>query len=135
MLYVEHIIYNHMPYFIDKYGDPSILSTQGMEKSHYMAHNAYFRNTQHGGGSRKANSLRELFQWFYRRTLQILRTKEEVSSSAIAQAVQDAMIKKNKRIEAFRNSRALEELAKWRQGRSYQNRRWVKIQDKNTLQT
>ena len=125
--YVQHIIYNHMPYFIDKYGDPSIWSTQGMEKSHYMARNAYFRHTQHGGGSKKANSLCELFQWFYRRTLQILRTKEEISSSAIAQAVRDAKVKKEKRIEAFRNSNALEGLANWRQGRLYQNHRWVKI--------
>ncbi len=98
-----------------------------MEKSHYMARNVYFRHTQHGGGTKKANSLCELFQWFYRRTLQILRTKEEVSSSAIAQAVRDARVKKDKKIEAYRNSNALEELAKWRQGRCYQNRRWIKV--------
>ena len=100
-----------------------------MEKSHYMARNAYFRHSQHGGGSKKANSLCELFQWFYRRTLQILQTKEEVSSSAIAQAVRDASIKKDKRIKAFRNSTALEGLAKWRQDRCFQNRRWVKLQE------
>ena len=91
-----------------------------------MARNAYFRHTQHGGGSRKANSLCELFQWFYRRTLQ---TKEEVSSSAIAQVVQDARARKDKKIEAFKNSNALEGLAKWRQGRHYQNHRWVKVQE------
>ena len=72
---MQHIMYNHMPFFIQKYGNPSIWNTQGMEKSHYMARNAYFRHTQHGGGKSKANSLLELHQWFYRHILQQQRKK------------------------------------------------------------
>ena len=87
---MQHIMYNHMPFFIQKYGNPSIWNTQGMEKSHYMAQNAYFRHTQHGGGKSKANSLLELHQWFYRRILQQQRKKQMVRSFEVTQAIKAA---------------------------------------------
>lgn len=84
-----------MPYFINKYKDSSIWNTQGLKKSHYMARNAYFRHTQHGGGKSKANSLQEVFQWFYRRISQQLHKKETLRSSKLMQTL--------KEIEAFRS--------------------------------
>ena len=51
-----------------------------MEKSHYRAKAAYFRNTRHGGGFARSNSLHEMFDWFYRtiigRTLNIRKARE-----------------------------------------------------------
>jgi len=51
-------------------------STQGMEKSHYQAPTSFFRSTRHRGGQIKSNALKELFNWFYRRQLQRLCSKQ-----------------------------------------------------------
>ena len=41
--------------------DIHLLSTQGMEKSHYQARTSFFRSTRHGGGQIRSNVLKELF--------------------------------------------------------------------------
>lgn len=61
-----HILYAHAPYFLHEYGSLALWSNQGMEKSHYQAKAAYFKNTRHGGGKVKSNALLEMFNWFYR---------------------------------------------------------------------
>ena len=63
---LQHILYAHAGYFLDKYGSLALWSTQGMERSHYQAKGAYFKNTRHGGGLMKSNALHEMFNWFYR---------------------------------------------------------------------
>ena len=67
-----------------------------MEKSHYMARNAYFKHTQHDGGKSKANSLLELHQWFYRHILQQQRKKQMLRSSEVAQPIKIAEERKEK---------------------------------------
>ena len=69
MFVVQHILYNHMPWFANQYGSPSIWSTQEIKKSYYQARGAYFQHTQHGGGRLRANSLKEVYYWFYRRII------------------------------------------------------------------
>lgn len=73
----QHILYNHLPWFAKQYGAPGIWSTQGLEKSHYQARTAFFKHTRHGGGRERANSLREVFEWFYRRILVNMSNKDE----------------------------------------------------------
>lgn len=114
-----------MPFFIDTYGNPSIWSTQGLEKSHYMARNAYFRHTQHGGGRSKGNSVHEMFQWFYRRILQQLRKKETLRSSEVVQALKTIEKQKARRSKAFKDSNAILQQNRWRQQKTYVNHRWV----------
>ena len=114
-----------MPFFIQKYGNPSIWNTQGSEKSHYMARNAYFRHTQHGGGRSKGNSLHEMFQWFYRCILQQLRKKQALRSSKVVQALKIIQEKKEKRSKAFKNSNAILQQNRWREQKTFVNHRWV----------
>lgn len=121
---LQHILHNHLPFFIAKHGNPSIWNTQGLEKSHYMAHNAYFRHTQHGGTHKKANSLKELFQWFYRRILQRLHQKKVLEESKTAQILR--VIQRNKRATTFRESKAIEGQKRWRENMLYENHRWTK---------
>ncbi|KAI5078400.1 hypothetical protein GOP47_0006071 [Adiantum capillus-veneris] len=122
-----HIIFNHLPYFIQKYGNPAIWNTQGMEKSHYMARNAYFRHTRHGGSRIKANSLRELFEWFYRRIIHRMQAKEVLANSATAQAIRHLQQQKAKRSMAYNNSGARESQRRWRETMVYVNHKWRKI--------
>ena len=44
-----------------KHGRLAIWSTQGMEKPHYMARNAFFWRAQYFGEKQKENSLKEGF--------------------------------------------------------------------------
>ena len=73
----QHILYNHLPWFANQYGAPGIWSTQGLEKYHYQARGAFFRHTRHGGGRERTNSLREVFEWFYRRVLVNMLDKDK----------------------------------------------------------
>ena len=36
-----------------------------MERSHYQAKAAYFKNTRHGGGYIQSNAFHEMFNWFF----------------------------------------------------------------------
>ena len=74
---MQHILYNHLPWFAKQYGAPGIWSTQGLEKSHYQARGAFFRHTRHGGGRERVDSLREVFEWFYRRILVNMLDKDQ----------------------------------------------------------
>jgi hypothetical protein len=65
---MQHILFAHGAYFMDKYGSLEIWSTQGMEKSHYRARGVYFKNTRHGGGRVRSYYLEEMFNWFFRNT-------------------------------------------------------------------
>ena len=76
----QHILFNHTPWFIKQYGFLSIWSTQGMEKSHYQARTRYFKHTRHGGGRQRANSLLEVFQWFYRQIWQKYKLQNSLES-------------------------------------------------------
>lgn len=79
----QHILHNHLPWFAKKYGAPGIWSTQGLDKSHYQARGAFFRHTRHDGGRERADSLREVFEWFYRRILvNMLDQNENLESNA-----------------------------------------------------
>ena len=119
----QDIIYNHLPFFVKKYGCPAIWSTQGMEKSHYMARNAFFRHTQHFGGKQKGNSLKEVFQWFYRGVLQKIATKEKVKASQIRIAFQVAQ--KQRRRIILESSNAAERHAEWRKTKIFVDHKWV----------
>ena len=103
---LQHILYSHTPWFIKEYGSFSIWSTQGMEKSHYLARSRYFRHTRHGGGKNKADNLLEVFYWFYRQVLHQSNTnaaKIAYQSSATYRALQENTLKRKR---AYNNSSA-----------------------------
>lgn len=90
-LILQHIIYNHAPFFVRTHGSLSVWSTQGMEKTHYMARTGYFKHTRHGGGQNRANSLLELHQWNYRRLFHRANQKALLKSSPVIRALQISM--------------------------------------------
>lgn len=120
---MQHILYNHTPFFAKKYGSLSIWSTQGMEKSHYMARTGYFKHTRHGGGKNRANSLLELHQWTYRRLFHRAQLKEQLKSSELIRTIQQS--KKEKRQKSYNESSARESHALWRHSRIRIARRWA----------
>lgn len=85
---LQHIVYAHGAYFMNKYGSLDIWSTQGMEKSHYRARGVYFKNTRHGGGACvggiRTNYLLEMFNWFYRTTFGRVLARERAQQSKLA---------------------------------------------------
>lgn len=122
---MQHILYNHTPWFVKEYGSLSIWSTQGMEKSHYVARSRYFRHTRHGGGKEKANSLLEVFQWFYRQVLHQSNTnkaKEDYLSSKTYKALQDSTLKRR---TAYNNSTAKRRFYNWLCTRRREGSKWV----------
>lgn len=121
---MQHILFNHGPYFAKTYGSLSIWSTQGMEKTHYMARTGYFKHTRHGGGKDRANSLLELHQWTYRRLIHRARQKELLKHSEITRLLQH--IHKEKRQRAWEDSTARELHANWRQSRVRSGKRWAR---------
>ena len=121
---MQHILFNHSPYFAKTYGSLSIWSTQGMEKTHYMARTGYFKHTRHGGGKDRANSLLELHQWTYRRLIHRARQKELLKHSEITRLLQH--IHKEKRQRAWEDSTARELHANWRQSRVRSGKRWAR---------
>lgn len=124
---MQHIIYNHLPWFTKKYGSLSIWSTQGMEKSHYQARGAFFRHTRHGGGRIRANSLKEVFEWFYRRKILQLNMKKAAAENeeATKKERQDRDGLKLKRRTYWKNSIASARLAQWRSLRVRKNSKWI----------
>ena len=61
-----HILYAQSSFFLDEYGSLAIWSNHRMERSHYQAKAAYFKNTRHGGGYIQSNAFHEMFNWFFR---------------------------------------------------------------------
>lgn len=121
---LQHILYNHTPWFIKEYGSLSIWSTQGMEKSHYVARSRYFRHTRHGGGKNKANSLLEVFQWFYRQILHQKDTsakKLAYETSDTYRALQDLIAKRK---SAYNNSSAKGRFYNWLGNRQREGKKW-----------
>lgn len=120
---LQHILFAHGPWFLKRWGPLSIWNTQGMEKSHYRARAAYFRNTRHGGGFTRSNALHEMFDWFYRtiigRTLNIRKARE----SELVRAVQE--VSKNKRQCAWKASTGTVGVSRWLQSRSRQGSKWI----------
>lgn len=100
-----------------------------MEKSHYQARTRYFRHTRHGRGASKANSLLEVFQWFYRTILQRYKAQEKkklFENSEIALALKK---RKKKRQEAYNQSSAKEKFLQWLCSRQRQGKRWGFLQN------
>ena len=62
---------------------------QGMERSHWQARCAYQRATQHGGGVKKSNPMRQLCQWWYRRIQVRARVKIKQSKSTVSCAIRE----------------------------------------------
>ena len=132
---LQHILYNHTPWFIREYGSLSIWSTQGMEKSHYLARSRYFRHTRHCGGKEKANSLLEVFQWFYRQVLHQSSTKkakETYESLATYRALQETIIKKR---GAYNSSLAKSKFYNWLGTRQREGKRWASRTSSSTMAT
>ena len=129
---LQHIIYNHAPYFARKYGSMAIWSTQGMEKTHYMARSGYFKHTQHGGGKIKSNSILELHQWQYRKLLQRAQHKKTISQSTISKALM--IVNKQKRQQAWHNSSASRNHAIWRESKIRVGMKWSSASSEEALQ-
>ena len=127
-MFWQHILHNHIPWFAKQYGYPAIWSTQGMEKTHYQARGAYFRHTQHGGGTVRANSFKEVYFWFYRKI--ILRSKKEKSLQLKkdAQTLQISRSILQRRLR-WKQSSAEQNLAAWRATKGRQNKVWVPHQE------
>lgn len=118
-----------------QYGSLSIWSTQGMEKSHYQARTRYFRHTRHGGGANKANSLLEVFQWFYRQVWHRSKAQEKkklFENSDIALALKRG---KQNRQEAYNRSSASEKFLQWLGSRQRQGGRWGCLQNECLTQS
>ena len=88
-----------------------------------MARNAFFRHTQHFGGKQKGNSLKEVFQWFYRGVLQKIETKRKVKASQVKIAFQVAQ--KQRRQIILESSNATERHAEWRKTKVFVDHKWV----------
>ena len=70
---MQHVIVKHSSWFVTEYGSLAVWSTQGMEKSHYVAKMAFSKHTQHDGTKKHCPSIVQTFQWWYR----IIQEKEE----------------------------------------------------------
>ena len=118
---LQHILYAHAGYFLDKYGSLALWSTQGMERSHYQAKGAYFKNTRHGGGLMKSNALHEMFNWFYKNLggRKRQRSLGNVTLRRVAKVVSAT------RARAWRESSAGDTLRRWVLTRRRCGSRWV----------
>jgi hypothetical protein len=77
-MFATSIICTHGPWFAEKYGSLAIWGTQGMEKSHKLAHTIYHRYTQKGGGSNHSDVLVQMGQAFYRRKMVGFKRKHQL---------------------------------------------------------
>jgi hypothetical protein len=111
---------------MENYGELSKWSTQGMEKSHWQARSAYFRATQHGGGKNQANSLEELFMWFFRKQHQRVEATKVVKNSEIYRALRQNQ--RLRRRQIWINTNATQKHTIWRSTKKRQGKKWV---DKN----
>ena len=117
-----------MPWFANQYGCPSIWSTQGVEKTHYQARGAYFQHTQHGGGTTRANSFKELYFWFYRRIVLCATKQEFTKQRKEARLVEISRLIQQRR-QRCKNSTAENNLALWRATKVRQNKTWLSNED------
>ncbi len=95
-----------------------------MEKTHYQARGAYFRHTQHGGGTIRANSFKELYFWFYRRIILRATKQEFTKQKKDARSVEISKIIQQRR-QRWKDSSAEQNLAIWRATKVRQNKLWV----------
>lgn len=84
---MQHILFAHGGWFMNKYGSLEMWSTQGMEKSHYRARGVFFKHTRHGGGRIRSNYLKEMFNWFFRCTFGRNLSRETAHKSALAKVL------------------------------------------------
>lgn len=78
VVFLQHAIIRHAPFFVERYGSLAVWSCQGMENSHHAAKSAYHRHTQHRGGKTKKSPLVQTFQHWYRIISHRFRNKEVV---------------------------------------------------------
>lgn len=94
-----------------------------MERSHYQAKAAYFKNTRHGGGGKhKSNSLHEMFNWFYRSLGGRSRQKARGPCSLLRKVIKNVNLRRE---TAWKASNAMHQLQNWRSVRRRAGRRWV----------
>ena len=84
---MQHQLFSHGPWFAKKYGSLAIWGTQGMEKSHKLAHIIYHRCTQKGGGSNHSDVLLQMGQAFYRRKMDGFKKKKHLPETIELQRV------------------------------------------------
>lgn len=124
---VQHVLVKHGPWFVEIYGNLSVWSCQGMEKSHHAAKAATQGHTQHGGTAARTSVIVQQYQWWYRCIQHRYTRKEQrrleesraipVDPSAIAAAA--------RRRHAWWASGAAEASGVWRQSRHRDGNRWV----------
>ena len=71
------------------------------------------------------DNMYEVFQWFYRRILQQVHRQQILNSSPMLQTLCELKNRKEKRQEAFTNSVGIEAQQKWRETKTFVNRRWI----------
>ena len=84
---MQHILFAHGGWFMNKYGSLEMWSTQGMEKSHYRARGVFFKHTGHGSGKICSIYLKEMFNWFFRCTFGRYLSREIAQKSALAKCI------------------------------------------------
>lgn len=114
-------MYAHGPWFLKTYGSLAIWNTQGMEKSHYRAKAAYFKNSRHGGGKGLSNALVEIFQWFYRGVLS-RQNIEETRARGLTSMISSSNLARR---AAWKSSTANARHREWRMSRVRVGKRWV----------
>ena len=92
---MQHILFAHAPWLIEKYGSLNMWSAQGMEKSHYATRCAYFKSTHHGSGVFCSNALHEMFEWFYHGIIGSSLEREKALLMQLGRAIND--VNKNKK--------------------------------------
>lgn len=98
------------------YGSLAVWSTQGMEKSHYVAKTSFVKHSQHNGTSLRHSAIVQSFQWWYRviqhREIQRKR-KEARAKNPVILAVEAAA---EKRRQTSNLSTTNARHAKWKKG-------------------
>ena len=96
-----------------------------MERSHWQARCAYQRATQHGGGVKKSNPMRQLCQWWYRRIQVRARVKIKQSKSAVSCAIREMQAERRRSI--YVSSQGRQNHAEWLRQRQRQGKVWKEI--------
>lgn len=94
-----------------------------MERSHYQARCAYFKNSQHGGGKVRSNALQEMFNWFYR---EITGSKARRRGNLSVRRHIMKVVSERRR-QGYNRSNARERAQAWRATRRRVGRTWVPI--------
>lgn len=93
-----------------------------MERSHYQAKSAYFKNTQHGGGKQRSNAFHEMFNWFYR---DLTGRKERKVVGNLSTRRHIMKVVSEQRRQGYDGSVARERARQWRATRRRCGRAWV----------